>query len=100
MEQNLLHGLKADFTVGSIAEKLHVSSRHLQRAFAGGELLSVLLLKHRVFNARTLLIAPDFAHLTYLEVARRCGFSDTRALRRAVLAVLGARPADISRGAS
>ncbi|WP_353114303.1 helix-turn-helix domain-containing protein [Microbacterium sp.] len=83
----LLHREDPAFTVTELASELHVSPRHLQRAFARaqttpGDALRLM----RVELAESLLRNPDYAPLSVDEIARHSGFSNGLQLRRALRA--------------
>ncbi|GAA4486038.1 AraC family transcriptional regulator [Microbacterium panaciterrae] len=73
------------YTIAELASDLHVSLRHLQRAFARisttpGEALR----RMRVELAESLLGNSDYAVLTIAEIAMHAGFSSALQLRRAL----------------
>lgn len=88
-------GLNPDVTVAQIAEKIHISPRQLQRAFAGGEKLSSMLLRHRVFQAEKLLSTAENLGLSMDTLVQRSGFTNARTMNRGLLAVLGRSAIDI-----
>lgn len=92
----LLHREDPAFTVAELASELHVSPRHLQRAFARvqttpGDALRLV----RVELAESLLRNPDYAPLSVDEIARHSGFSNGLQLRRALRAQGLPAPSDL-----
>ncbi|WP_295014239.1 helix-turn-helix domain-containing protein [uncultured Microbacterium sp.] len=82
-----VHRDDPDFTVAELADELHVSLRHLERAFAeGGTTPAATLRALRVEVAESLLTDPDLAELSIDEVAAHSGFSGALQLRRALRA--------------
>ena len=69
------------YTIELLAEKLHISSRHLTRLFkqATGITISAYATLVKIEYAQTLLKNPE---LTIEAVAQQCGFKDARQLRR------------------
>lgn len=68
----------------SVAQRLSVSLRHLQRAFeSSGESIAQAIARRRTESAALLLSAPGAAGLTIDEVARNAGFSSAFELRAA-----------------
>jgi AraC-like DNA-binding protein len=68
----------------SVAERLSVSLRHLQRAFESGEeSIAQAITRQRTESAAFLLSSPGAATLTIDEVAHDAGFSSTFELRAA-----------------
>ena len=83
----LMHREDADYTIAELASELHVSLRHLQRAFArAGTTPGDALRRMRVELAESLLSNPDYAVLTIEEIAMHAGFSSALQLRRALRA--------------
>jgi AraC-like DNA-binding protein len=83
----LLHRDDAGYTIAELASELHVSLRHLQRAFARTRTTPGDALRRiRVELAESLLSNPDYAVLTIEEIAAHSGFSCALQLRRALRA--------------
>lgn len=83
----LLHREDPQFTIAELAAELHVSLRHLQRAFAkNGTTPGDALRRLRVEFAESLLRNPDYTVLTIEEIAAHSGFSSALQLRRALRA--------------
>ncbi|MGN8027003.1 helix-turn-helix domain-containing protein [Microbacterium sp. 22242] len=83
----LMHREDADYTIAELASELHVSLRHLQRAFARtGTTPGDALRRMRVELAESLLRNPDYVVLTIEEIAMHAGFSGALQLRRALRA--------------
>lgn len=83
----LMHREDAGYSIADLAAELHVSLRHLQRAFARtnttpGDALRLM----RVELAQSLLSNTDYAVLTIEEIALHSGFSSALQLRRALRA--------------
>lgn len=83
----LLHREDPQFTIAELAGELHVSLRHLQRAFAKlGTTPGDALRRLRVELAESLLRNPDYEVLTIEEIAAHSGFTSGLQLRRALRA--------------
>lgn len=83
----LLHREDPQFTIAELATELHVSLRHLQRAFAKvGTTPGDALRRLRVEFAESLLRNTDYTVLTIEEIAAHSGFSSALQLRRALRA--------------
>ena len=83
----LVHREDPRYTIAELASELHVSLRHLQRAFAKIGTTPGDALRHlRVEFAESLLRNPDYAVLTIEEIAAHSGFSSALQLRRALRA--------------
>jgi AraC-like DNA-binding protein len=83
----LLHREDPQFTIAELASELHVSLRHLQRAFAKlGTTPGDALRRLRVELAESLLRNPDYEVLTIEEIAAHSGFTSGLQLRRALRA--------------
>lgn len=81
----LLRRADPDYTTAELATELHVSPRHLQRAFARiGATPGDALRRLRVELAESLLGNPAYAVLTVDEIAAHSGFSSALQLRRAL----------------
>jgi transcriptional regulator GlxA family with amidase domain len=81
----------ADLRLPALADRASMSVRHLQRVFTAevGHAPSAYVARVRVDAARRLLEQPE---LTVTEVARRSGFGNAEALRRAFHRRLGISP--------
>lgn len=83
----LLHREDPQFTIAELASELHVSLRHLQRAFAKlGTTPGDALRRLRVELAESLLRNADYEVLTIEEIAAHSGFTSGLQLRRALRA--------------
>lgn len=83
----LLRREDPEFTVADLAAELHVSMRHLQRAFAKTGTTPGDMLRHlRAELASALLRNADYAVLTVEEIAGHAGFTSGLQLRRALRA--------------
>ena len=83
----LMHREDPDYTIAELASELHVSLRHLQRAFArAGTTPGDALRRMRVELAESLLSNSDYAVLSIEEIATHSGFSSALQLRRALRA--------------
>lgn len=85
-------GLDPELNVAIIAKRLHLSLRQLQRSFADGETLSMVLSQHRASHAGELLRHSDSGDMTLACIAKLSGFSGTKTLRRALAEVFGKSP--------
>ncbi|CAB3754706.1 GlxA family transcriptional regulator [Paraburkholderia solisilvae] len=81
LQQYILDNLQVDHSVASLAERIHMSSRNLARTFIKecGVTPITFLSNARIDAARRYLEATD---LSLREIAKRCGFDGTDALRR------------------
>ncbi|MFC0402069.1 GlxA family transcriptional regulator [Paraburkholderia rhizosphaerae] len=81
LQQYILDNLDVDHTVTSLAERLHMSPRNLARTFIRecGVTPITFLSNARIDAARRYL---EGSELSLREIARRCGFESTDALRR------------------
>lgn len=86
-----------DFTAQRLAERVGVSVRALQRAFAPRGGLSRVIRSYRTQEAIRLLGSPDMREATLDMVARMSGFLDARAMRKAIMAATGMLPRDYRR---
>lgn len=89
-----------NFGIADIALALHVSARHLQRAFAAVDSTPFNELR----SARVELAAQTLSDMTYRgfpvdSIAQRCGFPSAAALRRAFAAEQMPSPAALRRAA-
>ena len=82
-----------DHSVARLAERMHLSPRHLSRLFrvAVGITPATWVEEVRVGTARRLLEQGDLAPK---QVAASCGFSDADVLRRAFMRQVGVTPAE------
>ncbi|WP_157766552.1 helix-turn-helix domain-containing protein [Caballeronia sordidicola] len=89
----MLDNLGTRHTLTSIAERLHMSPRNLSRIFVKecGISLMAYLNDARIDSARQHLETTDLA---IAEIARRCGFDGTDALRRSFFRRLRINPAE------
>jgi transcriptional regulator GlxA family with amidase domain len=89
----MLDNLGMPHTLTSMAERLHMSPRNLSRIFVKecGISLMAYLNDARIDSARQHLETTD---LTIAEIARRCGFDGTDALRRSFFRRLRINPAE------
>jgi transcriptional regulator GlxA family with amidase domain len=81
IQQYLLDNLHLNHTLASLAERAHMSPRNLSRVFGKdcGMSLMAFLNDARIDAARRYLESSD---LGVRDIARRCGFESTDALRR------------------
>lgn len=81
LQQYILDNLNIDHTVASLAERVHMSARNLSRTFIKecGVTPITFLSNARIDAARRHLESTD---LSLREIAKRCGFDSTDALRR------------------
>jgi len=93
LQQYILDNLQVDHTVASLAERVHMSARNLARTFSKecGVTPMTFLLNARIDAARRYLEGTD---LSLREIAKRCGFDSTDALRRVFARRLQINPAD------
>lgn len=86
----------ADLSLTALAEQLHMSPRHFARVFTAevGVSPGRYVERVRLETARRLLAETDDSTET---VARRAGFGNYQALRRAFAATLGVSPAEYRR---
>ena len=82
LQQYVLGSLHLDHTVASLAERVHMSPRNLARTFVRecGVTPIAFLYNARIDATRRYLEATA---LPLHEIAKRCGFDDTDAMRRA-----------------
>ncbi|WP_321909975.1 MULTISPECIES: GlxA family transcriptional regulator [unclassified Paraburkholderia] len=93
LQQYILDNLQIDHTVASLAERVHMSARNLARTFSKecGVTPMMFLANARIDAARRYLEGTD---LSLREIAKRCGFDSTDALRRVFARRLQINPAD------
>lgn len=93
LQQYILDNLHVDHTVASLAQRVHMSSRNLARTFIKecGVTPITFLSNARIDAARRYLEATD---LSLREIAKRCGFDGTDALRRVFARRLQINPAE------
>lgn len=79
----------------TLAQRLTVSLRHLQRAFEATDTTLARSIWHaRIQAASMLLSSPDAPNLTMAEIATRSGFSSTFELRSAFRSEFGVLPSE------
>jgi transcriptional regulator GlxA family with amidase domain len=85
--------LDGDLGVAALAERAHVSPRHLARLFAAevGMTPAAYVTALRIEHARVLLETTD---LQLDQVAARCGFGTVETLRRSFARRLRVSPSD------
>jgi transcriptional regulator GlxA family with amidase domain len=93
LQQYILENLHVDHTVMTLASRVHMSARNLARTFTKecGVTPIAFLSNARIDAARRLLEATD---LSLREIAKRCGFGSTDALRRVFSRRLQINPAE------
>ncbi|WP_336600633.1 GlxA family transcriptional regulator [Paraburkholderia bengalensis] len=93
LQQYILDNLQVNHTVSSLAARVHMSARNLARTFVKecGMTPIAFLGNARIDAARRYLEATD---LSLREIARRCGFDSTDALRRVFARRLQINPAE------
>jgi transcriptional regulator GlxA family with amidase domain len=93
LQEFMLENLQVDHTITSLAERVHMSPRHLSRIFLKecGTTPMTFLANARIDAARRCLEATN---LPLREIARRCGFEDTDGFRRTFSRRLKINPAD------
>ncbi|GAB2464532.1 helix-turn-helix transcriptional regulator [Xylanimonas ulmi] len=87
-----VHHTDPALTACGVAQGLGMSIRTLQRAFADDKCVSQWIGEFRVESGLALLRDPRFVDTTLHEIAVRCGFGSTVALRRAVQTATGLPP--------
>ncbi len=89
----MLENLGEDLSVGQLAQRMNMSTRHFARCFAQqmGATPSAFVRRLRVEEARR-RIEEGAARLK--DVARRCGFEDEQAMRRSFSRILGTTPVE------
>ena len=89
----LARHIDPDFDVSTLAREMHLSHRQVQRLFAAeGSTAADELRRLRIGVARELLDSDGGRSMRISEIARRAGFRDRPALRRALAAVGAAAP--------
>ncbi|MFF0281672.1 helix-turn-helix domain-containing protein [Rhodococcus aetherivorans] len=79
-----------------IAERLQISLRSLQRAFAAHDTTVASQIRRlRAHRAAVLLQEPAYARTTVAEIAAIAGFASSAELRRALRAVRGVSPSEL-----
>jgi transcriptional regulator GlxA family with amidase domain len=93
LRQQVLERPQAAWTVARMAERVHVSERHLRRLFRRGLSMGPreFVQRARLEHAQRLLGESD---ASVREVARRCGYATADAFRRRFAARFGVAPAD------
>jgi AraC-like DNA-binding protein len=81
-----------------VAGALGISIRHLHRLFeVTGDTVSRHILRCRLEVARSRLRSPEFSHVTILELALDCGFTNLATFYRAYRIAYGFTPAEYRR---
>ena len=95
------NSFRQDISVGSVAEVLGVTSRHLQRLFeSDGTTFSSFLLSQRLTRAHRMLCRQQFAGRPVSAIAYDAGFGDLSYFNRCFRRFYGFTPSDIRNGAS
>lgn len=92
---------EGDLCVATVAERHHMTARHVHRLFEGaGTTFSHFVLKARLERAHRMLSDPRHAHLPITELAYAAGFGDLSYFNRAFRRHYGGSPTEIRRAAA
>ncbi len=90
------HSHRRDLTVGSVAARLCVTPRYVQRIFeADGTTFSEFLVGQRLARAHRLLCEPNSTHAAISTIAYDAGFGDLSYFNRRFRRLYGLTPRDV-----
>jgi AraC-like DNA-binding protein len=94
-----LHTLDPDFSLDTLAQRLGVSPRHIQRLLAAQESSVIKQLNtERLKRANQMLCSPTHRRLAIAEIAYQCGFASTEHFYRTFRAHFGVTPGEVRAG--